>query len=43
MSEETYEISKSGVGRVVNPELTECLRARYFFDSDVSPTGSTQA
>jgi hypothetical protein len=33
----------SGVGHVVNPELTEYVGERYLFDSAVSPTGSRQA
>jgi len=43
VSEENYEISKSGVGSVVNRELTEYVGASYLFESDVSPLGSTQA
>jgi hypothetical protein len=43
VSGENYEISKSGIGRDVNPELREYLGARYLFDSDVNPTGSAQA
>jgi len=43
VSGENYEISKSGVGHVVNPELTDYIQGRHLFESDVSPTGSTQA
>jgi hypothetical protein len=43
VSGENYEISKSGFGHVVNPELKEYVEERHLFEGDVSPTGSTQA
>jgi hypothetical protein len=43
VSGENYEISKTGVAHVVNPELTEYVGEWFLFDSDVSPTESAQA